>query len=229
MHGYSLGPVEEQNRKKVNRILIVLSIILTPLINKSLVFLIGLVRNVPHGETAVDWLINVGVTMSISYVMTYAALFFLVDKFLWASVLSKVLAIPNVQGVWKGTLQSNYNGGKKIDMTLIIKQTMTEISCVAKFEDSSSSSEMAKIVWINGDEIKLTFTFENKSRNVNVNQKEYYGYNWFLIRENAMRGWYFTNRQLSDTNTTNGAMILSREPKKRGRYKSSKSRHRNNS
>ena len=69
----------------------------------------------------------------------------------------------------------------------------------------------------------------NKSRNVNVNQKEYYGYNWFLIREDAMRGWYFTNRQLSDTNTTNGAMILSREPKKRGGYKSSKGRHQNNS
>ena len=66
MHGYSLGPVEEQNRKKVNRILFGLSIILTPLINKLLVLLIGLVRNVPHGETVVDCIINAGVTMSIS-------------------------------------------------------------------------------------------------------------------------------------------------------------------
>lgn len=229
MHGYSLGPVEEQNRKKVNRILFGISIILTPLINKLLVLLIGLVRNVPHGETVVDWLINVGVTMSISYVMTYAALFFLVDRFLWSSLLSRILAIPNVQGVWKGTLQSNYSGGKTINMTLLIRQTMTAISCVAKFEDSSSSSDMAKIVWINGDEIQLTFTFINKSRNVNVDQKEYHGYNWFLIREDAMRGWYFTDRRLSDTNSTNGTMILSRVPQKRDRRKLSKGRHQNNS
>lgn len=229
MHGYSLGPVEELNRKKVNRALFGLSILFTPLVNKLLVLLIAIARNNTIGEATVDWLISVGVTISISYIMTYVALFFLVDKFLWSSVLSKVLAIPNVQGVWKGTLQSNYNAGKKIDMTLIIKQTMTEISCVAKFEDSSSSSEMAKIIWINGDEIKLTFTFENKSRNVNVDQKEYHGYNWFLIREDAMRGWYFTDRRLSDTNSTNGTMILSREPQKRDRWKSSKGRHQNNS
>lgn len=225
MHGYSLGPVEEQNRKKVNRILFGLSIILTPLINKLLVLLIGLVRNVPHGETVVDWIINAGVTMSISYVMTYAALFFLVDRYLWASLLSKVLSIPNVQGVWKGTLQSNYSGGKQINMTLLIKQTMTAISCVAKFEDSSSSSDMAKIVWINGDEIQLSFAFQNKTRDVHVAQKEYHGYNWFLIREDSMRGWYFTDRKSPDGITTNGEMELSWVAKKQRTIKSRRGKH----
>ena len=80
MHGYSLGPVEELNRKKVNRALFGLSILFTPLVNKLLVLLIAIARNNTIGEATVDWLISVGVTISISYIMTYVALFFLVDK-----------------------------------------------------------------------------------------------------------------------------------------------------
>ncbi|MBQ3703039.1 MAG: hypothetical protein II885_09825 [Oscillospiraceae bacterium] len=164
MHAYSLDPIQEQNREKVNRVLFGVSVILTPIFNKLLVWIVRLVQAIPFGESVIDWLIDFGFTMSISYIMTYAMLFLLVDRLLWCTLLSKALAIPNVKGVWKGTLHSNYNGGKDIDITLIIKQTLTKISCVAQFQDSSSSSDMSKLVWINGDEIQLSFAFQNKSR-----------------------------------------------------------------
>jgi hypothetical protein len=215
MHGYCLSEVKEKKRDNVIKSLFFLSVIVTPFINTLLEKLINLANNNEYGASIIDWLIDKGVTTSISYMMTYALLYLLVNKCLWSSLLSPYLKIPDLRGVWVGTLESNYNGGKAIDMKLVIKQTMKNISCTAFFNDSSSTSEMAKLVWINDDEIELDFSFKNKTRNINLDQKEYHGYNWFLIRGESMNGCYFTDRKGLDGRNTDGTIRLAKRSKKK--------------
>lgn len=214
MHRYNVGETQEKNRQKIKWVLVVVSIIVTPLFNVILQAVARWLQNVDGLKSLIGWLDKIGVSVSISFVAVNALLFFLVDRYLWASVLSHFLNIPDVRGTWTGDLRSNYGNGKKVDMTLKIEQTMTRISCNARFKDSSSTSEMAIVDWHNDGEKKLTFTYCNNSRDVNVTQREYHGYNWFLIRDDSMNGWYFTDRTFGDGTTTNGTMELTKLPER---------------
>lgn len=211
MHRYNVGETQEKNRQKIKSILVVISIIVTPLFNVILQAVARWLQNVDGLKSLIGWLDKIGVSVSISFIAVNALLFFLVDRYLWASVLSRFLKIPDVRGTWTGDLISNYDNGKKVEMTLKIEQTMTRISCNARFKDSSSTSEMAIVDWYNDGEKKLTFTYCNNSRDINVTQKEYHGYNWFLIRDDSMNGWYFTDRTFGDGKTTNGRMELTKQ------------------
>ena len=211
MHRYNVGETQEKRRQTIKNILVVISIILTLIINVILQALVGCLQSVDGLKSLIGWLVKLGVLGSISFAGVYALLFLLVDRYLWATVLSHFLNIPDVRGTWTGDLVSNYDNTKKVDMTLKIEQTMTRISCNARFKDSSSTSEMAKVDWYNDAEKKLTFTYCNNSRDVNVTQKEYHGYNWFLIRDASMNGWYFTDRTFGDGKTTNGTMELTKQ------------------
>jgi len=211
MHRYCTSVTEEQRRSKVTRSLFVVSILLTPLINTLIMCLISVANESTHLRVILEWLTKNGITISVSYVMTYAVLYFLVDRFLWYTLLSKILRIPRISGTWEGPLRSNFGNGKEVFMKLVIKQTMTNISCTAFFSDSSSTSNMAKVCWLNKDEIRLDFTYLNNSRDLNVAQREYHGYNWFLIRGNSMNGWYFTDRKLEDGKRTEGNMQLTKQ------------------
>ena len=203
MHRYNVGETQEKNRQRIKIILVVISIIVTPLFNLILQAVARWLQNVDGLKSLIGWLDKIGVSVSISFITVNALLFLLVDRYLWATVLSCFLNIPDVRGTWTGDLVSNYDNTKKVDMTLKIKQTMTRIS--------SSTSEMAKVDWYNDGEKKLTFTYCNNSRDVNVTQKEYHGYNWFLIRDASMNGWYFTDRTFGDGKTTNGTMELTKQ------------------
>ncbi len=214
MHRYCTSIAEEQRRNKVTKSLFAVSVLLTPLINKLLVSLSCKANESSNLRVILEWLTENGITISVSYVMTYAVLYFLVDRFFWYALLSKILRIPRISGIWEGTLRSNFGNGKEIFMRLVIKQTMTCISCTAFFIDSSSTSNMAKVCWLNKDEIQLDFTYLNKSRDLNVTQTEYHGYNWFLVRGDSMNGWYFTDRKIEDGKRTEGTMQLTKRPGK---------------
>lgn len=225
MHGYCVGQIQEQNRKKINKTLFGLSIVLTPLLNSLIVLVIGKISSYESLKKIIDWLIENGVTMSISYIVTYAILFFLVDNYLWSMLLSKILNIPNLGGIWEGTLISNFDDNTH-NMTLKVKQTMTNISCLATFDASSSSSETAKIEYVSGNQIKLTYTYKNISRQQELMQGEHYGYSQLFVSEGndklEMNGRYFTNRlRDEDNNTTGGTIKLTKVSKKKAKKQAS--------
>lgn len=212
MHGYCTKESAESRRKSVTNILIAFSVLLTPAANWLIKLLSLRVHDVVLVGAVLDWLVSNGISFAVSYVGVYSSLFFFVNHVLWKNVLSKMFMIPNLNGDWVGTLHSNNNGGTFLDMTLHIKQTWTEIRCTATYPHSSSDSTMARVFWKNDYEGRLEFAFFNESQDPDVDKRDYYGFNWFTVREDKMTGFYFTDRTGQDGVTrTAGDMSLTKK------------------
>lgn len=138
----------------------------------------------------------------ISVPVIYAILFFLHDKLLWKNrLIMKLHGIPDLNGEWKGELVSSFCENKKFDMTIIVKQTWTQMSMIAKYDMSRSSSKNITIK-SDGAVTKIYFGFTNESKDVN-NLDMYFGYNEITLEEEEvddkkiqiMEGKYCNNRK----------------------------------
>jgi hypothetical protein len=119
---------------------------------------------------------------------------------------------PNLNGTWKGELQSNWidpttgKGIAPIPAILSIKQTFTRISCVMRTGESKSHSFAAGF-WLDEDEQirRLVYSYENKPQaTVTHRSKPHGGTMMFEIIGDpvtGLRGDYFTDRPTSGTVT----------------------------
>lgn len=109
--------------------------------------------------------------------------------------------IPDLSGEWSGSLTSSYQN-KKIDMTLVIKQTWTTISCRSAFKESLSYSESASLFTNDVRGPVLRFSFQNKSENLECGAQTYEGYNMLALEDDQLNGFYMNNR--TNPNQTGG-------------------------
>ena len=142
----------------------------------------------------------------------YGVISFAFNKYLWKTKLAfALLDVPDLNGNWEGTFESirEENGhivkvrGK---FNMVVKQTWEKMSCVCKFEMSSSESEIVYIEPLGDERYRIKFTYSNKSRDVNLNMPSYGGYNEFTLTGNHMIGDYFSGR----TPPTKGCLELTR-------------------
>jgi len=106
-------------------------------------------------------------------IVIYAVVGFIFTEWFWKWNIWKgwLIKIPNIQGTWKGHLQSNWTNPKTklgvdaIPMFLVIKQNFNKIECSILTEESSSYSLSADIQNIHNN-LQLSYTYTNTPKTI---------------------------------------------------------------
>lgn len=72
---------------------------------------------------------------------------YIFNKYLWKTkLLSRFLKIPNINGIWEGTIETSFNENhEKLDVEMKIKQDLDKILIIYNTEKSTSYSTIAEI------------------------------------------------------------------------------------
>lgn len=141
-------------------------------------------------------------------VTIYVLIVLLFTNWAWRLPIFKgwLVPFPDLQGTWKGTLQSTWidpNTNQKIlskDVTLVIKQTFSNISCVMYTDESDSFSNTAQI---NEDDdsgiFRLSYNYTNRSK-ANVRDRSAIHDGAAILKviteaERKLEGEYWTSRK----------------------------------
>lgn len=137
----------------------------------------------------------------------YGILMCFYEKIVWKwPLLYKLHNIPNLNGIWSGTLTSSYNG-KTIPMKMEIKQTWSKISFHSVFTNTNSESySNVAAIYVEGNNgIEISFAFKNDNYSVPDKMQSYDGYNILkLVHENTIKARYFNNRENPNPNFKGG-------------------------
>jgi hypothetical protein len=140
-------------------------------------------------------------------VTVYACFHLLFVKWLWKIPLLRgwLVPLPNLTGTWKGTHTSTWRGGSDgsattRDITLVIRQRFSSISCVLYTAESSSESDAAMLKDGGETEIPiLSYNYQNTPK-MSVRQRSNVHLGAAVMRlhtsskEWILRGEYWTNR-----------------------------------
>jgi len=158
-----------------------------------------------------------GSTMEISWdaikklpdvVTIYVLLTLLFTKWAWRLPIFSgwLVPLPDLQGTWKGTLQSTWIDPKtnqKIppkDITLVIRQTFSNISCIMYTDESDSFSNTAQI---NEDDesgiFRLSYNYTNRPK-ANIRDRSAIHDGAAILKvimgtEKKLEGEYWTSRK----------------------------------
>jgi hypothetical protein len=141
-------------------------------------------------------------------VTVYACFHVLFVKWLWKLPFLRgwLVPLPDLTGTWKGTLKSTWQGGSEStpqtrEITLIIRQKFSSISCVLYTDESSSESDAAVLKEAGESGIPiLSYNYQNTPR-VSVRQRSNVHLGAVVLRLQGsskdwiLRGEYWTNRQ----------------------------------
>lgn len=120
-------------------------------------------------------------------------------SYLWKLKFFKswFVQIPNLNGTWKGTLISTWEGSNPIDITLEIKQSLFKISCVMITSESKSESISCDyIIDEDNQKNKLTYIYINKPKSIHRDRSAiHYGSVILEIDKNTLNGSYWTDRK----------------------------------
>ena len=181
------------------------------------------------GVWVITWFCS-GMTFSFSYVCNcigYSATFLLIVSGIFCSYLWKLkvfqnwlVTVPNLNGVWKGTIVTNWSGSNcrekqpTIEVTLTIKQSLFRISCVLETSESFSRSIHAGFRINPDDQIKqLCYSYQNTPQPLFREKSPiHFGAIILNINENngklQLEGEYWTSRK------TGGCIALVLDQKK---------------
>lgn len=125
--------------------------------------------------------------------VVFIALFYLFDRHLWKSKLSKLSKIPNINGDWEGKIETSHNGREEIDVKVTIKQTWSSISIILETANSRSKSEVASISM---SKSRLVYQYFNEPSFSSVKTlHKHYGITMLDFKGNdILKGFYFTDR-----------------------------------
>lgn len=134
---------------------------------------------------------------------------FLFCSYLWKLKIFKgwFVKIPNLEGLWEGTLNSTWEGSKTIIIELKIKQSLFNISCVMSTVESKSESISCDfIIDENNQKNQLTYTYLNTPDSI-VRERSpiHYGSVILDVEDCMLSGNYWTDRK------TTGCLKLSRK------------------
>ncbi len=138
----------------------------------------------------------------------FGVFFFIFDRWAWKFFsLNKLLGIPNFNGTWKGDCQSKSKkaNGKKIDCTIKIRQTFTQLIVDGSFDTSDSVSFTASVDHVNPYRQKLVYSYLNKPKgNAVPTQDKHIGtVDLDLKNQSELGGSYFTDRHPQSKGTFN--------------------------
>ena len=115
--------------------------------------------------------------------------------------------IPNLNGSWKGSLTSTWEGSRPIAINLVIEQSLFSISCVTHTNESKSESISCDcIIDKNNQKQQLTYTYVNTPNLIYREGSPMHNGSVILdIKGNTLSGNYWTDRK------TTGCFELKKE------------------
>lgn len=183
-------------------------IILLPIINFILFYV--LLNNI----------FDISILDSVGYAITSTLLELLVfKKWLWKiKFVQNITGIKNIQGIWTGTLISNYDNKEHKIEKVIIKQSFDKYKIVLETKESKSYSEINEIVVNEFNRMELQYLYKNEAP-VNLRQKNpmHFGVSNIEYKDEKLIGTYWTDRQIDDGKNTRGTMKLKKDNQK-GNY-----------
>lgn len=209
--------IDSSIRRKIIVILFVISLLLIKPANALLAAVYTLIINVwPITTDFFDLLSEIGVSVSaVSLLSIFSILYWGFCKFLWKTKpITKFTGIPNLNGDWEGKLISSYidpktNKNFVLDMTVEIVQDWNSISIKSTFPESTSYSKTASLHTNEQKGIILGFSYRNDSMKVDIDSREFSGYNELTYKNNTLEGVYFANRN----DGTHGTIKLKKKNK----------------
>lgn len=183
-------------------------IILLPIINFILFYV--LLNNI----------FDISILDSVGYAITSTLLELLVfKKWLWKiKFVQNITGIKNIQGIWTGTLISNYDNKEHKIEKVIIKQSFDKYKIVLETKESKSYSEINEIVVNEFNRMELQYLYKNEAP-VNLRQKNpmHFGVSNIEYKDEELIGTYWTDREIDDGKNTRGTMKLKKDNQK-GNY-----------
>ncbi len=183
-------------------------IILLPIINFILFYV--LLNNI----------FDISILDSVGYAITSTLLELLVfKKWLWKiKFVQNITGIKNIQGIWTGTLISNYDNKEHKIEKVIIKQSFDKYKIVLETKESKSYSEINEIVVNEFNRMELQYLYKNEAP-VNLRQKNpmHFGVSNIEYKDEKLIGTYWTDREIDDGKNTRGTMKLKKDNQK-GNY-----------
>lgn len=183
-------------------------IILLPIINFILFYV--LLSNI----------FDISILDSVGFAITSTLLELLVfKKWLWKiKFVQNITGIKNIQGIWTGTLISNYDNKEHKIEKVIIKQSFDKYKIVLETKESKSYSEINEIVVNEFNRMELQYLYKNEAP-VNLRQKNpmHFGVSNIEYKDEKLIGTYWTDREIDDGKNTRGTMKLKKDNQK-GNY-----------
>ncbi len=183
-------------------------IILLPIINFILFYV--LLNNI----------FDISILDSVGFAITSTLLELLVfKKWLWKiKFVQNITGIKNIQGIWTGTLISNYDNKEHKIEKVIIKQSFDKYKIVLETKESKSYSEINEIVVNEFNRMELQYLYKNEAP-VNLRQKNpmHFGVSNIEYKDEKLIGTYWTDREIDDGKNTRGTMKLKKDNQK-GNY-----------
>lgn len=120
----------------------------------------------------------------------------LYTEYLWKLPLFNLIhSVPNINGRYKGIIESSYNKDQKYHCYLEVSQTLTKINISLFTERSSSHSRTCSIVINNHNNWEIIYSYLNRPTTVNVDadMKTHSGLCCLEIFNKNLKGTYFNN------------------------------------
>lgn len=168
--------------------------------------LISLLTNL---EAKLDSIIPLVSWGYISIVLTPGIIFgiyyYLFENFIWKwRYINKLIGIPNINGKYKGTLESSFRieGSNEktppMKMILTVKQNFDKIKFTCEFPDTPSASEssMGALMLFEDNMAKFIFAYTNQSTDIFIENDQHNGMNTLIfdLSNGSVRGTYFNGR-----------------------------------
>ncbi len=148
------------------------------------------------------YLFNLSIKESVSWsisTVSFIVLFFIQFAWKWRIFCGWLVPFPNLNGCWKGNLESSYEGvPQKIPVEIFIKQTFLHIQIKLSTGESKSNSITASFNIDTDREIKqLCYSYQNNPKcKLQESSPIHYGTVIFDIESNdEMKGPYWTSRK----------------------------------
>lgn len=142
------------------------------------------------------------ITRSVTVISTFLLLF---STLLWkiTALQGWLVLVPNLNGIWEGTLESDWvnpETNKKtgpIKATLTIKQSLFHVSCVMKTDEMTSRSIAYGFILDSDNQItQLAYSYiSTPLQTIQERSRIHYGSVLFDIEDKMMTGNYWTGRK----------------------------------
>lgn len=206
MHQYS---IDRKIREKIIYIIVTLSVVISMLLTNAFANKFANLDGFIASSSELTEIITIiKITELVPNFFGVPAIYWILsksfDKWLWkAKLIKRILNVPDLNGIWKGSLISSYNN-QSICMKLEIKQTWNKIECTSYFDKSMSTSNVAAIYTEDSGGPVLYFGFHNQSNDVTNKMQSYDGYNILHISDGKLSGKYFNDRPNPKKTITGG-------------------------
>lgn len=141
----------------------------------------------------------IGFIIDLSVIFFYDIFFRVFDEYLWkCSLFSPIVKAPNLNGKWKGKLDSSHNKTSDlIDATMEITQTWQNIEIRLKTKNSRSKTVTAAFFTKTRDSIELSYQYQsNPNPKAIVDLHIHKGTGWIILApdQKSFEGGYYNGR-----------------------------------